>query len=57
MLTFYDVQFLRNISLAHDVSRATNLLSRMIEKSVMRSPFFQLKMFFEASVEVCHDVA
>lgn len=57
MLTFYDVPFRRNISLTHDVSRVADLNSRMIEKSVMRSPFFLLKMLVEASVEVCHDVA
>ena len=57
MLTFYDVPFLRNSSLTHDLSRVTSLRSRMTEKSVMRNVFFQLTMLIEASVEVCHDVA
>ena len=57
MLTFYDVPFLRNISLMRDVSRVTNLRSRMTEKSVMRQSLFQLTMLTVASVEVCHDVA
>ena len=47
MLTFYDVPFRRNISLTHDVSRVADLHSRMIEKSVMRSPFFFLKCFLK----------
>ena len=57
MLTFYDVPFRRNISLTHDVSSVADLHSRMIEKSVMRSPYFLSKMFLGASAEVCHDVA
>ncbi len=57
MLTFYDVPLLRNISLTRDVSRVTNLPSRMTEKLVMRPSLFQLRMFLGASVEVCHDVA
>ena len=57
MLTFYDVPFLRNISLTRDVSRVTSLRSRIAEKLVMRQSLFQLRMLFVASVEVCHDVA
>ena len=57
MLTFYDVPFLRNISLTRDVSRVTNLRSRMTEKLVVRTSRLLLKMFARASSEVCHDVA
>ena len=57
MMTLYDVPFLRTSSLTHDVSRVTNLHSRITAKSVMRPSLFQLTMLVGASVEVCHDVA
>ena len=57
MLTFYDVPFLRNISLTRDLSRVTNLRSRMTEKLVVRTSRLLLKMLARASSEVCHDVA
>ncbi len=57
MLTFYDVPFLRNISLTRDGSRVTNLRSRMTEKLVVRTSRLLLKMLARASSEVCHDVA
>ena len=57
MLTFYDVPFLRNISLTRDVSHVTNLRSRMTEKLAVRTSRLLLKMLVVASSEVCHDVA
>ena len=57
MLTFYVVPFRRNISFKRELSRVTNLPSRIAEQLVMRPLCFRLTMLLVASEGVCHDVA
>ena len=57
MLTFYVVPFRRNISFKRDLSRGTNLPSRISEQLVLRPSRLLLTMLIRVSSEVCHDVA